>query len=252
MVKTIFFILFSCFFMPAIGAKEKLTFSTGATYITGDYGSSEQTDIYYVPFSLKYKVEKLTVKVTLPYLQKTGPENVIVDIGQVGQQVSTQQTTESGLGDIMAAVRYNFYYNQAFKVLLDAEGKVYFGTASESKGLGTGKTDYSFRLGAYKVFDSLTPYARVGFKVYGGPQFHDVFFVSSGLSYKLNSSISAGVDYSWREQVTDSGEEKQQITGFSSQKLTKNWKLQEHIIKGFGRSSADWGGGISIGYNFDL
>ncbi|MCK5665950.1 MAG: hypothetical protein KAI17_20820 [Thiotrichaceae bacterium] len=54
------------------------------------------------------------------------------------------------------------------------------------------------------------------------------------------------------EKVTDSGVERHRLTGFSSQKLTKNWSLQEHIIKGFGRSSADWGGGISISYGFDF
>ena len=60
-------------------AKDKLSFSTGATYITGKYGSSESTDIYYVPLSLKYKFKKLTFKLTVPYLEKTGSKNVIKD-----------------------------------------------------------------------------------------------------------------------------------------------------------------------------
>lgn len=105
--------------------------------------------------------------------------------------------------------------------------------------MGTGKTDFSFRLGFYKVFDQLTPYARVGYKVYGSSQLNDVFFVSTGLSYKVNPIISAGFDYSWREKVSKRGDEKHQLTGFSSQKLSKNWGLQEYIIKGFGRSTAD-------------
>ena len=102
------------------------------------------------------------------------------------------------------------------------------------------------------MFDKLTPYTRFGFKVYGSPRLNDVFFVSSGLSYKFNTTISAGFDFAWREKLSTTGDEKRQLTGFSSQKLTKNWGLQEYIIKGFGRSSADWGGGISISYAFDL
>ncbi len=233
-------------------AEGKLSFSTGATYITGDYGNPETTEIYYVPFTFKYKIEKFNFKLTLPYLEKTGPKNVIKDIGQVGQQVVRTRTTESGLGNITAAARYNVYYNPDYKLLLDAEGKVNIGTASEDKGLGTGKTDYSFRMGVYKVIDKLTPYAKVGFKVYGSPQLNDVFFVSSGLSYKITTNISAGADYAWREKVSNSGSEKHQITAFSTQKLTKNWGLQEYVIKGFGRSAADWGGGISISYGFDI
>ena len=250
--KTILFILMPAFSFPNVMANGKVSFSTGATYITGDYGNSETTEIYFVPFTFKYKIEKFNFKLTIPYLEKTGPTNVIADIGQLGQQVITQRTTETGLGDITAAARYNFYYNQDFKLLLDAEGKVNIGTANENKGLGTGKTDYSFRLGIYKVFDKLTPYTKFGYKVYGSPQLNDVFFVSTGLSYQVNSIISAGVDYAWREKVSNSGDEKHQITAFSSQKLTSNWGLQEYIIKGFGRSTADWGGGISISYGVDL
>jgi len=233
-------------------ASDKFTFSTGATYITGNYGGSDSTDIYYVPFTFKYKYEKFRFKLTIPYLEKTGPRNVVVGIGQVGPKASIIQTTETGIGDISAALRYNIYYNQEFKLSLDAEGKVYFGTADVNKGLGTGKTDYSFRLGIYKVIDDFTPYVKGGFKVYGRSKLNDVFFVSTGLSYKLNSTISAGFDYAWREKVSDTGAEKNQLTGFSSQKLTKNWGLQEYIIKGFGRSTAAWGGGISISYGFDF
>ena len=175
LIKTTLLCLILSMFCSNALAKERFSFSTGATYITGDYGSSEQTEIYYVPFTFKYKYEKLNVKLTVPYLQKTGPKNVIQDIGQVGPQVSTKITTESGLGDISAAVRYNFYNNQEFKFLMDIEGKVNIGTASKNKGLGTGKTDYSFRLGFYKVIDKITPYARVRFKVYGSPELNDVF-----------------------------------------------------------------------------
>lgn len=252
MLKITLFVVTTTLFFSNAMANGKFTFSTGASYITGDYGHSEKTEMYYVPFTFKYKYEKFNFKLTIPYLEKTGPKNVIVGIGQIGQRVTTKQTTESGLGDIIAAVRYNFYYNQEFKFLMDAEGKVYIGTADASKGLGTGKTDFAFRLGLYKVIDQLTPYVRVGYKVYGSSKLNDVFFVSTGLSYKVNPDISAGFDYTWREKVSDRGDEKQQLTAFSNQKLSKNWGLQEYIIKGFGRSTANWGGGITISYGFDI
>ncbi len=250
--KTGLFLIIFQLLCSNVMASDRFSFSTGATYVTGNYGGSDSTDVYYVPFTFKYKFEKFKFKLTIPYLEKTGPRNVIVGIGQVGQRGSTIQTTETGLGDITAAVRYNVYYNQAFKLLMDVEGKVNIGTADVDKGLGTGKTDYSFRLGLYKVFDKLTPYVKGGYKFYGRAKLNDVFFVSTGLSYKVNSTIAAGFDYAWREKVSDTGAERNRITGFSSQKLTKNWGLQEYIIKGFGRSTAAWGGGISISYGFEF
>ncbi len=250
-ISTLFFIIIS-FFSVDIIASEKLSFSTGTTYLTGNYGSTESTDIYFVPFTFKYKYNKLRLKLMIPYLEKTGPKNVIKDIGQIGQRVVSTRTTESGLGDISATARYNFYYNKAYKFLINAEGKVSLGTASKSKGLGTGKIDYSFKLDFFKVMDTLTPYTKVGYKVYGSSRLNNVFFVSAGLVYKVNSIVSTGVDYSWREKVTNRGAEKHQLTGFSSQKLTTNWSIQEYIIKGFTRSTADWGGGISVNYGFKL
>jgi hypothetical protein len=233
-------------------AKESFSFSTGATYITGDYGSSAQTEIYFVPFTFKYKYDKLNFKVTVPYLEKTGSKQVIQDIGQFGQRITSRTTTETGLGDISAAIRYNFYSNQKYQFLIDMEGKVNIGTASESKGLGTGKTDYSFRIGLYKVFNDITPYARLGFKVYGSPILNDVFYVSTGINYKIKPFISAGFDFAWREKVSDTGADKLQLTAFSSQNISKTWTIQEYIIKGFSRSTADWGGGVSVAYKFQF
>ncbi len=238
------------FFSSYTAAAGKFTFSTGATYITGDYGNSEKTEIYFVPFSFKYKLKKIQFKLTIPYLEKTGPQNILIDVGQLRQRVRTTRTTESGLGDITAAIRYRLYYNPEHKIFINSGFKVKFGTADEGKGLGSGKTDYSFHLGFFKVFNALTPYAKVGYKVYGRNDFNDVFFASLGLSYKINSTVSSGIKYSYRQKVTDSGVDKQQITGFSSQKLTKNWGLSEYVSKGFGRSTSDWAGGLSISYKF--
>ncbi len=237
-------------YQPEILAKESFSFSTGVTYLTGDYGSEEATDIYFVPFSFKYKNSNFSLKLTIPYLEKTGPSHIINDIGQTGQQITTVRTTESGLGNISATAKYNVFYHPAHQLLIDLAGSVNIGTASESKGLGTGKTDYGIQLGVYKVINKLTPFAKIGFKVYGSRQLNDVFSLSSGFSYKIIDEVSAGLNYSWREQVSISGTDKHQLTGFSSQKLNKNWSLQEYIFKGFGRSTADWGGGLSISYRY--
>jgi len=206
-----------------------------------------------VPFSFKYKLKKIQFKLTIPYLEKTGPENILIDVGQTGQRVRTirtTRTTESGLGDITAAIRYRLYYNPEHKIFINSGFKVKFGTADEGKGLGSGKTDYSFNLGFFKVINAFTPYAKVGYKLYGRKDLNDVFFASLGLSYKINSVISSGIKYSYRQKVSDRGVDKQQITAFSSQKLTKNWGLSEYINKGFGRSTSDWAGGLSISYKF--
>ena len=59
-----------------------------------------------------------------------------------------------------------------------------------------------------------------------------MFFVSSGINYKFNSTISAGADFAWREKVSDSGAEKLQLTAFNSQKFSKNWGCKSTLSKG--------------------
>ncbi len=245
----IIFILSGLNSSPAF-SKNKFTVSTGGTFITGDYGQTEATEMFYVPFTLKYKYKKFTLKTTIPYLHKTGPRPVIRDVGSVNSGPRRITKTESGLGNINASLSYRFFYSPKFNFMSDIRAKVFIGNASQSKGLGTGKTDYSFRLSVYKFINDFTPFARVGYKVYSHPRLNDVFFTHLGFSYKLTDWLSGGLNYAWREKVSNKGEDKNQITVFSTQKLDQHWKIQEHIIKGFGRSTADWGAGFSVSYSY--
>lgn len=137
--------------------KGKFTVSTGATYTSGDYGSTEKTKMVYSPISLKYNRDRWNIKLTVPYIKITGPQNVIRNIGQINQTVNLQRDTSEGLGDITLASNYQLFYSPKLKTLIDVTGKVKFGTADENKNLGTGKTDYSLSFGVYKLMGDFTP-----------------------------------------------------------------------------------------------
>ena len=234
---------------------EQFSISSGATYLVGDYGLSDDTSVLYFPLTGKYRKENWTFKLTVPYLVKKGPRNVLVGIGSAGTQSTVlKTTTESGLGDIVTSIRYNLFYHQTWNTLIDLEGKVKFGTASGSKALGTGETDYALNVGIYKVFDKITPYTRAGYQFYGDSprsRLNDGIFGSAGISYKLTPTTTGGLDFSLREKAFSSGTTRRQLVGYVSHKLDKHWTLGGHIIKGFGRSSLDWGGGMSIEYFFE-
>lgn len=67
-----------------------------------------------------------------------------------------QERTESGLGDIVTAVAYNFYNIAAPQVGANVTGKIKFGTADKNKSLGTGMNDYVVQLDIYKKLNQCT------------------------------------------------------------------------------------------------
>lgn len=231
----------------------KVTLSSGATFTSGDYGSSDTTEVLYIPVSLKYKQEKWNVKLTVPYLKVKGPQNIIRDIGQINQSVSVKTDTNEGLGDITLSAGYRLFYAPKAKTLLNVNGKIKFGTADENKSLGTGKNDYSLSLGLYKLMGDFTPYATFGRKFYGESdrfQLDDVFFGSAGLSYKISQKTSVGINLYLKDKTADSRSITKQLSGYLSYKLDKSWKLQGYFIQGLSDNTPDAGGGFSLGYQF--
>src|SRR5262244_4109710 len=70
--------LFAAVHAAALAASDDLvTWSVGAEYSSGDYGAPQKTDIFYVPFAVKYETGPWAYKLTVPYVEITGPGNVI-------------------------------------------------------------------------------------------------------------------------------------------------------------------------------
>jgi hypothetical protein len=230
------------------------TLSTGTTFTSGDYGSPDTTEIFYVPVSIKYKTEKAYIKLTVPYLSVKGPQNVIRDIGQVSSPNATKIDTNSGLGDIVFSTGYRLLYLPKSKTLLNIDGKIKFGTANENKRLGTGKNDYSLSLGLYKLMGNFTPYATFGRKFYGETatsKLDDVFFGSFGLGYKISQQMSTGVNLYLKEATANNRPVTRQLSAYLSYKVDQNWKVQSYLIDGLSDNTPDLGGGFSLSYQFN-
>lgn len=55
----------------------RLSFSTATDFTTGRYGGTSSTDIWYVPFTTRYDNGRASFRVIVPYLNITGPGNVL-------------------------------------------------------------------------------------------------------------------------------------------------------------------------------
>lgn len=237
-------------------AESAFSLTSGVDYSSGKYGQSKSTDITYIPLVAKYETETTTLKLTIPWLQITGPGDVVgVDATLVKDDSNRKITTESGLGDVVfSATRTIANFGETRPLILDITGKIKFATASKSKGLGTGENDYTVELDAYKPLDNpITLFGGLGYKKMGDPEdinLNNVWFASAGLSYKINPSTSAGVMGDYRQETLNTSYPMREVTAFVTHKFNAQYKLQSYLTHGYSDVSADWGGGVMLGCSF--
>ncbi len=233
----------------------RFSLETGMDYNTGKYGASQSTDILYVPVTARYQGKEWSLKLTVPYLQISGPGNVVVinGAGLTGVSTANTRSTRSGLGDIVVAASHNAYNGGPAGIVVNLTGKVKFGTASSASGLGTGKNDYTLQSDVFKVMGDLTVFGTLGYRVYGSPAaytLNNVFFGSLGVSYKLGQATHAGGMLTGGQKVSATGSSRQEMLLFASHKFEKNWKTQGYLLKGFTNSVPNWGIGATVAYLF--
>jgi len=234
----------------AASAEGKVTFTTGADYSSGKYGQSEKTNITYIPLISKYETDRWLIKAVVPWLQIDGPGGVSGDSRIVTSNVvGNRRTTESGLGDIVLGATYSAIQLNEQKLYVDFGAKLKVPTASESNGLGTGKTDYTVSSDIYKTIHKVTLLGGLGHKVLGDPSgvdLNNVWFGSVGGVYKLDAKNNVGVSVDFREPTTRAGTSLREYSVFYSHRFNETYKLQTYMVTGDTRSSVDFGAGAML------
>jgi len=225
--------------------------SIGAEYTSGKYGGTARTDIGYFPLTLRYETERWLWWATIPYLVVKGPGDVvIIGGGGMGGHMTTTTTTtrrtESGIGDINAGASYRLLTQTKNRPALDLAGKVYFGTADETKGLGTGENDYAVQLGLAKNISVWSLSGTAGYLVTGDPAgitYKDVFYgqLDAELNFDRNS---VGAMLEVQEAIVAGGDAPTQLTGYLTRRLDKHSKLTGYLLRGLSDASPDWGVGV--------
>lgn len=259
----------------------QFSLSAGADYSSGKYGTDATTEIWSVPFTAEYQANDWTFKLVVPYVNVSGPGNVIPGVGRVnnnnplcrglghavggvlhacgggtstgGTAATVSSGSASGLGDVVASAGYQLFTSSDQSFGVDLTGKIKFGTADADKGLGTGKNDYGLSLDTYKVFGGWTAFGGVGWMKYGSSQYIQLkngFNANVGAQYKLGGSDSIGAYYYYRERIAVGGGPQSELTGYWNHKLGESWRLQAYVMGGFANGSPDYGAGATLKYTF--
>lgn len=164
-----------------------------------------------------------------------------------------KRTTESGLGDVTLAAIYNLIDNPDSGWIVDLTGRVKIPTASESKGLGSGKTDYAVQANVDKYFGAFNLSAGLGYRWLGEPSgvnYDNVTYGSIGSGYKFSKATSMGFSYDWATAAVNGGAKPQEVSVFGSYRLNDNYKLSAVLYGGLSNASPDVGGGLTLHYYF--
>ena len=226
-----------------------LRLSTGIEYSSGRYGGTGDIEELYVPFTLRAGFERIGLRVTVPWLSVTAPEDtVITEPGTEPLPGRGETVTESGIGDVVGALTfYDLYVSDSADFVVDATGKIKFGTADETAGLGTGENDYTLQFDAYRFFDRLSLQGTAGYRLRGDPpgfDLNDVFLASVGGAYLASANAIVGLYFDYRESAISGTEDVQEISGFASFRLGRAWRMELYAFTGLTDSSTDFGGGI--------
>ncbi len=251
-------ILLSAIFIPPAGhaaSAWQTRLSSGYFTSVGDYGGDEDTTLASAPTSVRLCNDTWGFKLTVPWVQIDGPGNLRSgDPG--GSQVSDDSRNE-GLGDVTLDLTYSYRFGSWFS---DWTLKTKYPAADEDKGLGTGATDYELRLELAHRWGAWTGFGHIAYRQRGeikGDHLQDTPGASLGAQRSVWFGDAAGAKryqvggfYETRRAARARRDDLKDVYGFISMQLTPQWKGTVMASQGFSDSSARWGAGTQISYEF--
>ncbi|MET0262029.1 MAG: transporter, partial [Rariglobus sp.] len=222
-----------------------------ATYSRGEYGLTEDTEVYVGLLNIVYETKSWRFQTGVPVLHIEGPATIVG--GGAGVATQPADSSETGLGDVTVSGTYKFGPLTRAAIDTDFTAQVKLPTANEDRGLGTGKVDTYLQFDARKTFGRVTPFATLGYRFLGSDSTYplkDGIFASLGVAAPVTTSTTAGVAVSWREKIVDDQDDSVDAMLFAQTVLTEHWRVLAYGLAGFTESAPDFGFGAGVTYKF--
>jgi hypothetical protein len=248
------------------GAEAAWTFSTGADYTHGDYGSGQDTDILVVPFSASYGGERWRVGVTVPYVSVEGGGGVVPGsagaigsggplsgvtnpllgpTGPTGSTVLAPQVEEQGLGDATVELGFTPFVGES-GTRVSVQGAARLPTGDEERSLGAGETILSLATGvAQPVGDAAAVYGVIGYSS-AMENGDDGLFLGAGLEGRIGGGVLLGASAEWSQAQIADAPERTQATLYAGFDLTSNARMAAYVLGGLSDAAPDVGAGLRL------
>jgi hypothetical protein len=243
---------------PPEPRREHFQLKVTPSYEQGDYGTTETTRIFALPFTLRYLGEKWDLSATMSYLRVDSAGDVTLVAGQpiATDTAAGRRRVDQGFGDIVLKGRYYLVEDSgeltswpSITPLL----RLKIPTA-RSPELGTGEPDFGFGVefdktfgGSFIVFGDLT-YTIVGEPA--GQNFRNRPGFSIGGGYRVSPTITVSGLLDWRRAITERESDPVDLIGFLSFKLSPTFTATPYLSVGLTNGSSDVGIGVELSYKF--
>ncbi|MFU8822333.1 MAG: transporter [Gammaproteobacteria bacterium] len=235
----------------SVSSTSSFQVSVGTEFATGEYGGDRSVDELYIPLTGWYHTDRISLRLTVPYLRVDGPAGTIIE-GPGGQPIPGDgpDVTESGLGDVVLGMTlYDAWKSRDGNFLLDLGGSVKLGTADEDKGLGTGQTDFTLQADLVRFLPGFTAIGSVGYVFRGDP---DDFALDDGLIATVGGvanngpgGMRVGAFLDYRQAGYEFNDDRLEALGMLGWRM-QGWGAYLTASVGLSDSAPDWGVGLTF------
>jgi hypothetical protein len=189
----------------------------------------------------------------------TSPVGVIVISGhprlqnKINAKNQGKTQTESGIGDVEAFLSYNVCHGVKTDWSAVFTGSVKLPTADDSKGLGSGKTDYGLAFDLSRAIGRFTPSIGFGYRIIGNPSGADLrnyFCASLGVGYWISNATNLNLTFESNQRSSASSNVDNELSLGLNHHLGKVWDFEAHGLVGLSQAAPNLGVGASVRYGF--
>lgn len=232
-----------------------------ASYSSGKYGTSSTTSVTALTGSARALFDDGDLTLLVPYISVRGdcavtllggaanrtggtcPTRTIVNArGQTVTRTKNQETTESGIGDMVLRGRYYVLDERSGLPTVALVGQVKVPTADSDRGLGTGKFDERGGVETSKhLTDDLMTYFDGGYTVIGKPagvSLRNQWYADAGLGYSWTKKLLASVYYEWWQSVVAGLQDPQDVLFALNYTATSALRLSGSVSVGLSDGAA--------------
>ena len=257
------------FSLPASALGEQWQVGTAPSFSSGRYGTDTRTDVFYTPITARRLFDNGDLTFVIPMTCIRGNGGVIVvngmpvrqerldATGQTGTRtgatdstrtgtVAAAPTTACGLGDIIVRGRYYVLDERAWYPTIALRALVKAPTASEEKGLGTGRPDEGVGVEVSRTIGrGLMAMIDAGYTVIGDrPEFdlNNTWWYDVGLGQNLAKDVvNVSVFVEEYRALVEGLENSRELVAAVSVKTSNGWRVQISGSKGLSDGAPDRG-----------
>jgi hypothetical protein len=220
----------SLFQRPAGAQEGREYLEVDGGFKTGDFGTLTRTDLTYFSAVLGYVSPVYDVSVTLPYLF-------------LSYSTGGRTSSENGNGDVLLRAGMVLLSEGKSGLSFDGSLGVKLPTASDTKGLGTGKTDYGAFIGLHQRMGRYKVTLNGGYIKVGQPSnfsYNDIYLYDVGIS-RVFDFTEVYAYFEERRAVVPGAKNPEEINIALLHVLNAEYAVKGSAFKGLNNGGPDFG-----------